>query len=230
VTLFNTALLRARVNAAGLTLNELANRLDLSNTTVENVLSGHADPGELRIATLAKFADILGLPLTSMFARNDIPDWADSDPRRDLRDDAHQLIACLHAATAKTSTTTAAAALDWTHQHMKAAIAEANKRLAPSGLRIIATSGEVYLATIDDHTHAIQRLAAEQTGETGFRLDQYKAVYQLLTTGNVTVATTAERRRAQVLSPLAALGVINQPVTPSEGPATPTEATRFAFP
>jgi transcriptional regulator with XRE-family HTH domain len=229
MSLFNTALLRARLNAAGLTINELANRLDLSNTTIENVLAGHHDPGELRIATLAKFADILGLPLTSIFARNDIPNWADANTGSDPRDDAHQLIACLHAATAKSSTTTVTSAFRWTLQRTKAAITEANKRLAPSGLRLIATNGEVYLATIDDHTDALQRLATEQTSETGFRLDQYKAAYQLLATGNVTVSNTAARRRAQILNPLAAMGVITQPVTPSEGPVTVTDAARFAF-
>lgn len=229
MSLFNTPLLREHINATGLTLNQVANRLDLSNTTVENLVSGRDDPGELRIATLRKFADLLGLPLTSLFAPPENAHQAADTAEASLRGDTHQLIACLHTATARTSTTTVASALGWTLQHLKAVTTAANNLLTPSGLRITATNGEVYLATIDDHTDATRRLAAEQANETGFRHDQYKAVYQLLTTGTVAVSNTAERRRAQILNPLAVLGVINLPMRPSEGITTLTDAAHFAF-
>lgn len=220
-------------NQRGYHVNEFAARLDLSNSVVEAFLRGTVEPGDLRIATLTSMANMLGIPLHSMFTRPAATD-VDLTPQNDSDDplgsnavdtDAAQLIATVYDTGRATPTliTDIASAFDWTTERVFAAAAEGTRRLEPAGLRIATSHGELFITPIEDHHKAHRALTNRKTYERGLSYTHYKAVHQVLGNHQVTVNRSG-RQRLRTLGGLVNLGVINQ----AKNPAL-TEAALEAF-
>ncbi|GAA4372821.1 hypothetical protein [Nocardioides caricicola] len=206
-------------NQRGYHVNEFATRLDMSNGIVEAFLRGNVEPGELRIATLANMANLLGIPLHAMFARPappPDPDDLDGPAADDLTADAEQLLACVYDIGRATPTLVSdiAKAFDWTLDRTYAAATEANRRLQPAGLAVNTSHGELFVAPVNDHLDAHKALTSRKVYERGLSLTHYKAAHQILTGQAVTV-TNSGRQRLRTLGGMVNLGILTQAKQPA---------------
>lgn len=217
-------------NQRGYHINEFASRLDMSNSTVEAFLRGTVEPGELRIATLANMANLLGIPLHAMFARPDpLPDPdelaepAPSDIESTGNDyavalaaDAEQLLACVYDTGRATPTLISeiAKAFEWTLDRTYAAATKASRRLRPSGLAVNTSHGELFVTPINDHLVAHKALASRKVYERGLHFNHYRAAHQIISGQEVTVNKSA-RQRLLTLGGMVNLGVVTQAKSPA---------------
>lgn len=220
-------------NQRGYHVNEFATRLDMSNNIVEAFLRGNVEPGELRIATLANMANLLGIPLHAMFTRpeplrdpeelNDdsLPGASDESQSGRVAADAEQLIACVYDTKRSTPTLVSdiANAFEWTLDRTYAAATEASRRLQPAGLAVNTSHGELFITPINDHLAAHKTLATRKTYERGLSYVHYKALHQIITGQPVTVANSS-RQRLRTLGGMVNIGVLTQ----AKQPAFTTEA------
>lgn len=223
---FDTRNVAHAFNQRGYHINEFASRLDMSNNIVEAFLRGTAEPGELRIATLANMANLLGIPLHAMFARpaplpnpDDLPepDTADGEPNPDdLAADAEQLLACVYdtGRTTPTLVSEVAKAFEWTLDRAYAAATEANRRLRPAGLAVNTSHGELFVTPINDHLDAHKALASRKVYERGLNYTHYRAAHQIIAGQEVTVNRSA-RQRLLTLGGMVNLGVLTQAKQPA---------------
>lgn len=215
-------------NQRGYHINEFASRLDMSNGVVEAFLRGTAEPGELRVATLANMANLLGIPLHAMFTRPaPLPDPDDLDQPQpsapkdaepsanDLVADAEQLLACVYDTGRSTPTLVSeiAKAFEWTLDRTYAAATEANRRLRPAGLAVNTSHGELFVTPINDHLDAHKALTSRKVYERGLHFNHYRAAHQILTGQQVTVNRSA-RQRLLTLGGMVNLGVLTQAKQP----------------
>ncbi|NYD40022.1 helix-turn-helix domain-containing protein [Nocardioides panaciterrulae] len=206
-------------NQRGYHINEFATRLDMSNGVVEAFLRGTVEPGDLRIATLANMANLLGIPLHSMFARPaPLPDPDDLDPHapNDSVADAEQLLACIYdtGRTTPTLISEVAKAFEWTLDRTYAAAAEASRRLQPAGLAVNTSHGELFVTPVNDHLDAHKALTNRKVYERGLNYNHYRAAHQILSRQEVTVNRSA-RQRLLTLGGMVNLGVLTQAKQPA---------------
>lgn len=217
-------------NQRGYHINEFASRLDMSNGIVEAFLRGTVEPGDLRIATLANMANLLGIPLHTMFARPEpLPDpdnlrnseGPDSEPTAqhtadDLATDAEQLLACVYDTGRATPTLVSeiAKAFDWTLDRTYAAATEADRRLQPSGLAVNTSHGELFVTPINDHLDVHKALTSRKVYERGLNYNHYRAAHQIISGQEVTVNKSA-RQRLLTLGGMVNLGVLTQAKQPA---------------
>lgn len=218
-------------NQRGYHINEFASRLDMSNGVVEAFLRGTVEPGELRIATLANMANLLGIPLHAMFARPaPLPDPddltesegssvepTDVEPTADdLAADAEQLLACVYDTGRATPTliSEVAKAFEWTLDRTYAAATEANRRLRPAGLAVNTSHGELFVTPINDHLDAHKALTSRKVYERGLHFNHYRAAHQIISGQEVTVNKSA-RQRLLTLGGMVNLGVLTQAKQPA---------------
>ena len=217
-------------NQRGYHINEFAARLDMSNGIVEAFLRGTVEPGDLRIATLANMANLLGIPLHAMFARPaPLPDPDNLDEQAgvnaeptaestsdDLATDAEQLLACVYDTGRATPTLVSeiAKAFDWTLDRTYAAAAEANRRLRPAGLAVNTSHGELFVTPTNDHLDAHKALTSRKVYERGLNYNHYRAAHQIISGQEVTVNRSA-RQRLLTHGGMVNLGVLNQAKRPA---------------
>lgn len=216
---FDTRYIAYVFNQRGYRVNEIAARLDMSNNIVEAFLRGTVEPGDLRVATLVNMANLLGIPLASMFTHPVTapePATLPDNDRTDAAEDADQLVACIYDTGRATPVliTDIAAAFDWTTDRVYAAADEADQRLATAGLRAVTSHGELFITPVRDHHQAHKALTARKVYERGLSASHYKAVHQLLTDSEVTVSNSA-RQRLRTLGGLVNIGVITDARRPA---------------
>ena len=225
-TVFDSDKIANAVLTTGLTVNEVGFRIHMPFKTLQQIVSGASTPIDVRITTLERLADTIGLPVRSLFAKPDpAPEALAYAYKGDTAGDATTVIAVLYdRGTNPTINTDLARGLGWTLQRLNAAYDEAEKRLAPAGLRLIRTHGEGSIAPTEDHTE--QRAAVEhaRADNTGLSVDTYQAAYQTMTGAEVLPGRLGYRRRL-VIGRLANLGIVNgQGRTP-----TLSDAAKDAF-
>lgn len=211
-------------NQRGYHINEFATRLDMSNSIVEAFLRGTVEPGDLRIATLANMAHLLGIPLHAIFARPaPLPDPAtlgEQEPAEpsqdDLASDAEQLLACVYDTGRSTPTLVSevAKAFGWTLDRAYAAATEANRRIRPAGLAVNTSHGELFVTPINDHLDAHKALTNRKVYERGLNYNHYRAAHQIISGQEVTVNRSA-RQRLLTLGGMVNLGVLTQARKPA---------------
>lgn len=208
-------------NQRGYHINEFATRLDMSNGIVEAFLRGRVEPGDLRIATLANMANLLGIPLHAMFARPEpLPDPDNLSTEEPAEDgpaaDAEQLLACVYDTGRSTPTLVSeiAKAFEWTLDRTYAAATEANRRLQSAGLAVNTSHGELFVTPINDHLDAHRALASRKVYERGLNYNHYRAAHQIHTGQEVTVNKSA-RQRLLTLGGMVNLGVLSQAKQPA---------------
>ena len=64
---FDHSAIRNALYRTGLTTGEIAFRIDISAIAMQRIVDGADDPGEIRVATVARLANVLGLPVRSLF-------------------------------------------------------------------------------------------------------------------------------------------------------------------
>ena len=204
-------------NQRGYHINEFASRLDMSDNVVEAFLRGTVEPGDLRVATLANMANLLGIPLRSMFTRPaPAPDPVGADPQPEpggnaVAVDAEQLLACVYDTGRATPTLVSelAKAFGWTIERTYAAATEADRRLKPAGLSVKTSHGELFVTPVNEHLDAQKALNARKVYERGLTYNHYRAAYQILAGQQVTVNNSA-RQRVRTLGGLVNVGVVTQ--------------------
>lgn len=229
-SLFDVAAMRAAIQDNGLAISDIAFRVDIAVRALQRILNGEPDPGEIRVATLARLADTLGLPLRSLIAppTTSSPD-SDQAPAAtadtsDSADDATTVIAVLYDRDTPTLNNELAAALGWTLDRLKAALGKADTRLRPARLRIIREHGESSIRPVEDHLAARRALTDVQTHARGRTMPEYLAAYHIHTGQKATFRNEARRRF--VLGRLAKVGAIDL----SGSKPTLTDAAKFAHP
>lgn len=230
-SLFDVAAMRAAIQETGLAISDIAFRVDIAVRALQRILNGEPDPGEIRVATLARLADTLGLPLRSLIAppapssshhRDD--DTATASDTDDSSDDVATVIALLYDKATPTLNSELAAALGWALDRLNTALLEANLRLHPAGLRIIREHGESSIRPIGNHLKARRALTDVRAHARGRSMAEYRAAYRIHTGQKVTAAN--ETRRRFVLGRLAKVGAVDL----SGGKPTLTDAAKFANP
>lgn len=211
-------------NQRGYHVNEFATRLDMSNGIVEAFLRGTAEPGDLRIATLANMANLLGIPLHTMFAQPEpLPDPDTIDTKEpteadedEVVGDAEQLLACVYDTGRATPTLLSeiAKAFDWTLDRTYAAAKEANRRLQPAGLAVRTSHGELFVGPVNEHMDAYNALTTRKVYERGLNYNHYRAAHQIISGQQVTVANSA-RQRLLTLGGMVNIGVLTQAKKPA---------------
>lgn len=226
-TVFDSDKIANAVLSTGLTINEVGFRVHMPFKTLQQICDGSTTPIDVRVTTLTRLAEEIGLPLRSLFAKPS-PTPIRADPNdtgsSDAAKDATTVIAILYdRGTSPTLNTDLATGLGWTIQRLNAAYDEADKRLAPAGLRLIRTHGEGSIAPIADNTS--QRAAVEhaRADNTGLTVDAYQSVYQAMT-GTAVLPGRHGHRRRLVIGRLANLGILTGHETP-----TLTAAAKAAF-
>ena len=220
------------LNQRGYHVNELATRLDMSTSIVEGFLRGTVEPGELRIATLANMANLLGIPLHTMFTRpealpdpdtipgsaqtDDEPDTTASEEGHDSAADAEQLVACVYDTGRGTPTRMSeiAKAFDWDIDRTYAAANEAHRRLQPAGLAARTSHGELFVGPINEHMDAYNALTTRKVYERGLSYIHYRAAHQVLHGKPVTVTNSA-RQRLFTLGGIVNIGIFTQAKNPA---------------
>jgi transcriptional regulator with XRE-family HTH domain len=233
VSLFDVAAMRAAIQDSGLAVSDIAFRVDIAVRALQRILNGEPDPGEIRVATLARLADTLGLPLRSLIAppitHVTSPDGdretTGSDATDDPTGDAATVIALLYDRNTPTLNSEVAAALGWPMDRLNAALHEANARLHPAGLRVIREHGESGIRPIGEHLQARRALVDVQAHVRGLTIGEYLAAYQMHTGQKVTARN--ETRRRFVLGRLGKVGVVDDY---RSAKPTLTEAAKFAHP
>lgn len=225
---FNSAKISTALLGTGLTVNEVAFRVHMPFKTLQQIVSGSTTPVDVRVTTLERLAEALGLPLQSLFAppdaAPDLPEEAEPDPPG-VAEDATTVIAVLYdRGTNPTINTDLAKGLGWTLQRLNAAYDEAGKRLASAGLRLIRTHGEASIAPTADHTRDRAAVEHARADNTGLSVDVYQAAYQAMTGLDVCPGRAAYRRQL-VIGRLANLGIVNV----QKGNPTLTDETKDSF-
>ncbi|RBY92675.1 hypothetical protein [Blastococcus sp. TF02A-30] len=229
-SVFDLTAIRAALQQTGLAPSEIAFRVDIAVRSLQRILDGDPDPGEIRVATLTRLADTLGLPLRSMFAApRAAPEAcravASDRPQDDhTADDASTVIAVLYDRETAASNSDIALALGWPLDRLNSALHVANERLGTAGLRIVREHGESRVSPIADHLASRASLATAQAHARGLKTTEYKAAYALHTGQKVTTAN--ETRQRFVIGRLANVGVVHL-----EGSRPRlSDAARFAHP
>lgn len=229
-SLFDVAVMRSALQQSGFAPSDIAFRVDIAVRSLQRILDGDPDPGEIRVATLARLADHLGLPLRSLIAPSEPPrrsasaPQADADTQSDAADDASTVIAVLYDRGTPTLNGEIAAALGWSLDRLISALEEADARLRRAGLRIVREHGESAMRPVSDHLQNRQALANVQAHVRGLKMAEYKAAHQLHTGQDVSAPNEARRRF--VTGRLANVGVVD---LASKEP-TLTDAAQFAHP
>jgi hypothetical protein len=225
-SVFDATKIRNALLNTGMSVNEASFRVHMPFKTLQQIVDGQSTPHDLRITTIKRLADIIGLPVRSLFAEPDTPAPLNDETPSPTADDATTIIAVLYdRGTNPSINHDLAKGLGWTLERLHNAYDEAEHRLAPAGLRLIRTHGEGSIAPIHDHTE--QRAAVEhaRADNTGMAVDSYRAAHQLLTGSEVLPGRRAYRRRL-CIGWLANLGIVN---TESREPVL-TDAALEAFP
>lgn len=224
---FDHTKIRNTIWTSGLTVNETAFRVHMPAKHLQHIVDGKTDPIDIRLDTLKRLADHLGLPLRSLFAESDPPPEPATDEPPEVATDATTVIALLYdRGSTPTINHDLARALGWDLTRLLAAYDEAERRLAPAGLRLIRTHGEGSIVPAHDHTatRAAVTQAQSESTPTTINLDAYKATYQVLTGAPVLPDSKGTRRRI-LLGKAGRLGMIDlRPRTP-----TLTQAATEAF-
>jgi transcriptional regulator with XRE-family HTH domain len=229
-SVFDVTAIRSALHASGLAISDVAFRVDIAVRSLQRILNGEPDPGEIRVATLARLADTLGLPLRSLFASpggvvKAIPASAPPDDTLDPRpDDATTVIALLYDRGQATINSEVASALGWSLDRLKRSLTEADRRLRTAGLRVIREHGESSIRPVDDHAADRAALENVQAHARGLKTFEYKAAYALHTGDRISAQNEARRRF--VVGRLANVGVIS---LTGDGPAL-SAAASFAHP
>lgn len=229
---FDHTKIRNAIWASGLTVNETSFRVHMPAKHLQHIVDGKTDPIDIRLDTLKRLADHIGLPLKALFADPDpAPEPETEQPDVDTPDaaqDATTVIAVLYdRGTTPTINHDLARGLGWDLTRLAAAYNEAERRLAPSGLRLNRTHGEASIVPARDHTatRAAVTHAQSDSTATAIKHDAYQAAYQALT-GQPVLSNKKGFRRQLLLGEVANLGIIDlQARTP-----TLTDAARFSFP
>jgi len=233
-SLFDVALIREALQDSGLTPSELAFRVDFAVRSLQRILSDDPDPGEIRVATLARLADELGLPLRSLIAppnrRHDLDAASSEDKAAQIEDDdATVLIGLLYDRGAPTHNTHIAAALGWPLDRLRQALDEADHRLHHVGLRIARSHGESTVRPLFDCTEARRNLQdvratpAARPDTAILKTSEHRAARNVFAGGQVSAPN--ETRQTLVQGRLANLGVLDTSTT-----VTVSEAARYAHP
>jgi transcriptional regulator with XRE-family HTH domain len=212
ISLFDLPTIRAALQQSGLAPSDIAYRVDIAVRSLQRILDGDPDPGEIRVATLARLANTLGLPLRSLIAPSattaDSTDSLDDGNPSDAEpDDASTIIALLYDRGTAAVNSEIAAALGWSLDRLKQALREADHRLRPAGLRIVREHGESSIHPVADHLGARTALENVQAHVRGLKLVEYKAAHQLHTGQKVTAPNEARLRF--VVGRLANVGVVD---------------------
>ncbi|MGY1615908.1 helix-turn-helix domain-containing protein [Geodermatophilus sp. SYSU D00691] len=211
-SLFDLPTIRAALQQSGLAPSDIAFRVDIAVRSLQRILDGDPDPGEIRLATLARLANTLGLPLRSLIAppqdsarTTRAPHDAEvTDP---APDDASTVIALLYDRSTAAINSEVAVALGWSLDRLKEALREADQRLRPAGLRIVREHGESSIHPVADHLRARAALDRVQAHVRGLKVVEYRAAYEVHSGQKVTAPNEARRRF--VLGRLANVGVID---------------------
>jgi len=207
-SLFDVAKIRTALQQSGLATSDLAFRVDIAVRSLQRILNGDPDPGEIRVATLDRLAKHLGLPLRSLIAApasSTIAADADADPGSGP-DDAATVTALLYDRETPTLNEDLAEALGWSLDRLRGALTVADERLRPAGLRIVREHGESRVRPLHDHAHQRQSLGQVRAHRGGLKTFEYQAAFQAQT-GQVITATNEIRRRLTI-GGLANVGVL----------------------
>lgn len=229
-SVFDVTAIRNALHASGLAISDVAFRVDIAVRSLQRILNGEPDPGEIRVATLARLADTLGLPLRSLIvspggSSKVIPVASPPDDTPDPRPgDATTVIALLYDRGSATINSEIASALGWSLDRLNRALAEADGRLGPAGLRVVREHGESSIRPVHDHVADRVALENAQAHARGLRTVEYRAAYALHI-GNP-IAAPNEARRRFVVGRLANVGVID----PARDEPALSDAAVFAHP
>lgn len=229
VSPFDVATIRTALQESGLAPSDLAFRVDFAVRSLQRILNGDPDPGEIRVATLGRLADHLGLPLRSLIAPPTAMRHAVealdlvSDAPEDS-DDAATVTALLYNRRAPTLNEEIAEALHWPLDRLHAALAEADRRLRVGGLRIVREHGESRVQPVHDHLEARRSLSQVEAHNRGLKPYEYRAAFEVHTGQPITASN--ETRRRVVIGGLANVGVLD---LAGDRP-TLSEAAQFAHP
>lgn len=225
-SLFDVATIRTALQQSGLAPSELAFRVDFAVRSLQRILNGDPDPGEIRVATLARLANHLGLPLRSLIAAPPATTTAvdaEATPE-DEADDAATVTALLYDREAPTLNDDLAEALGWSLDRLHEALTEADRRLRPAGLRIVREHGESRVQPLHDHPRARRDLTQVRAHRSGLKPYEYQATYLTYTGQQITAPN--ETRRRVITGGLANAGVLD---LTDEEPAL-SAAAAFAHP
>jgi transcriptional regulator with XRE-family HTH domain len=211
-SVFDVTAIRKALHASGMAISDVAFRVDIAVRSLQRILDGERDPGEIRVATLARLADTLGLPLRSLIAPPGGTAQADApSPHEDKSeaqpDDATTVIAMLYDRGQATLNSEIASALGWSLDRLKRALAEADRCLLPAGLRVVREHGESTVRPVRDHLADRAALDNVQAHVRGLKTVEYKAAYALHTGHQITAPNQARLRF--VVGRLANVGVID---------------------
>ncbi|MCF6735239.1 helix-turn-helix domain-containing protein [Blastococcus sp. KM273129] len=225
-SLFDVAAIRTALQQSGLAPSELAFRVDFAVRSLQRILNGDPDPGEIRVATLARLANHLGLPLRSLLAAPPVTTTTAVDAEVDpvAADDAATVTALLYDRTTPTLNDHLAEALDWSLDRLQQALTEADRRLRMAGLRIVREHGESRVQPLHDHVQARRDLTQVHAHRSGLKPYEYQAAYQTYTGQAITAPN--ETRRRVITGGLANAGLLD---LTEEEPAL-SAAAEFAHP
>ncbi|QWZ07712.1 helix-turn-helix transcriptional regulator [Nocardioides panacis] len=180
---FNHHLIRHALNDTGMLVSELAYRSDMSINTLTRLLDGEEDPGDLRVATLTRLADHLGLPLQALIAAPDQPDPdpGQQPPGGETAEDFATVISAIYdRGNTPTLNSELCDALDWNLDRLTTAYKEADRRLRPAGLRLNRSHGEASIVPLHNHAATRQSLNEVSTSNKGLTIEHYQAIYALM--------------------------------------------------
>lgn len=225
---FNSRRIANALLATGLSVNEVAFRVHMPFKTLQQIVEGATTPIDVRVTTLERLAEAINLPLRSLFT----PPKGAPDPEEqgktestEAAADATTVIAVLYdRGTNPTINTDLAKGLGWTLQRLNTAYDDAERRLAPAGLRLTRTHGEGSIGPATDRANERAAVEHARADNTGLSVDTYQAAYQAMTGADVLPGRAAYRRQI-VVGRLANLGIVNG----QRGASTLTEAARDAF-
>jgi transcriptional regulator with XRE-family HTH domain len=229
--IFNSRAIREAVLHSGLTSSDIAFRVDLSQQAIQRILDGDRDPGEIRVATLIKFATLIGLPTQDLFFPADpqpptsipLPQSA-ADDSQSVHRDVQAVVGALYDRGQPTLNKEIASAFGWTMDRLQQALDFAGDLLAGVGLELLRTHGETTIRA-NAHQQGPRDAVAETFARArGLSISDYQTVYTLMEGG--TVAAESGMRRKVIFGGLCRLGVIDVSVRETRL----TEAALFAHP
>ena len=179
---FNSRRIANALLATGLSVNEVAFRVHMPFKTLQQIVEGATTPIDVRVTTLERLAEAINLPLRSLFT----PPKGAPDPEEqgktestEAAADATTVIAVLYdRGTNPTINTDLAKGLGWTLQRLNTAYDEAERRLAPAGLRLTRTHGEGSIGPATDRANERAAVEHARADNTGLSVDTYQAAYQ----------------------------------------------------
>lgn len=231
MTVYNTNAMNHALNERGLRTHELAYRVDVGTAAIEKMFNGADDPGEVRLLSLVRIAETLGLPLRDLFAEPASVEPNATPTHDTTASDAHTVIALIYDnGSTPTVNTDLTAILGWDLDRLIAAYRQATLLLQPAGLRLYRHHGEVTIRPDNDHTQHRATLAKRRASIYGLKANYYQAIYQAKHGEKISVSNSTAARRI-VLGALTNLGILDntgdQPVlTAAATFATPDPNTR----